>query len=207
MKRYNLLVNSLPPDYIIHLIIVNDGSSRDLTNELNKIENTLPRTRYFSYSENKGKGHALRTGFAASKSKFVMFTDYDFPYTTESMASLIQLIFSTGSDAVIGIREESYYETLPVRRRKISKILRSLNRIILRLPTNDTQCGLKAFSERGRNVILETKTNRYLIDLEILKLISRKNLKILTHTVYVRDNISASKISNLNLLNEFGSFL
>ncbi len=204
---YNALKEKLPHGVVPYLIIVNDGSPENLDEELHLLAENLENCITISYAENKGKGFALRTAFKSSASEYCIFTDYDFPYDLESMTAMIEAIISDHYDAVIGIRDEGYYTHLPAKRRRISRLLKWLNKILMGLPTDDTQCGLKAFNQKGRSIVLQTKTNRYLIDLEILKRMARSKLKIGTQVVHIKPGIKATKISNLSLSMEFLSFL
>ena len=77
-----------------------------------------------------------------------------------------------GADVAVGVREEAYYAQIPPARRWVSRLLRRLIRHVLRLPVDDTQCGLKGFNETGRHLFLRT-TKRYLFDLEMLFMAAR----------------------------------
>ena len=189
------------------LIMVNDGSKENLEKEAQIVLEAIPGSQWISYLENKGKGYALRKAAQASQGELIMYTDYDFPYTYGSMVSMIEKLMDPNVDAVVGQRDKTYYNHISTRRRRISKYLRSLNKILFRLPTDDTQCGLKAFKSSKKPLFLATKTNRYLIDVEFLKKLTKSNCKVEIQSVKLRENVVLSKISNLRLIKEIYNYV
>lgn len=79
--------------------------------------------------------------------------------------------------------------------------------MVFRLPTDDTQCGLKAFNAKAREIFLETETDRYLIDVEFLKKLSKNKAKVGVQLVKLREGVVLSKISNLSLFKEMINYL
>jgi glycosyltransferase involved in cell wall biosynthesis len=167
-------IERLLPGMRLSLILVNDGSRSGLRPEdLALLEQGIPRFRYAGRSENRGKGYTLREGMALSEAPYCIFTDIDFPYTPESLAAVCRRLQEGGADLVAGIKDEVYYQQLPRSRVLVSRLLRALIRLLLRLPISDTQCGLKGFNARGRALFLRTRIERYLADLECIYLGSR----------------------------------
>src|SRR5688500_9451908 len=79
------------PTIQCHLIIVNDGSTTiNEVQSVEKIKREISNFQWISYSDNKGKGYALRNGVKASTSDLILYTDIDWPYTEESMVELIK---------------------------------------------------------------------------------------------------------------------
>ena len=115
-----------------HCIVVNDGSVRGLKNEDTVLlQSKLTDFEWVSYSENRGKGHALREGIERTTAPVVLYTDVDFPYTLESMRKCLEPVLSGDADVSLAIRNTSYYTKLPRSRRLISKFLKGLNRNLL----------------------------------------------------------------------------
>jgi len=207
VRQYTILLQRLPQDIRCKLIMVNDGSSMDLEPGRINIQKAVPDAQWISYTENQGKGYALRKGVEVCEADMIMYTDYDFPYTYGSMVRLIQKLIDTDADAVLGVRDQSYYKYISGRRKWISQNLKKVNRLLFRLPTDDTQCGLKVFTSAAKSTFLNTKTNRYLIDVEFLKKLVKSKSKVETSNVKLRDNVVLSKISNLRLVKEFFNYL
>lgn len=207
IRQYKEFCMRLPENIKPNLIMVNDGSDTSLEEEAKVVTSTIKNSQWVSYSENHGKGYALREGVKKSAGDLIMYTDYDFPYTYGSMLAMLEKLMVNGTDAVVGNRDNSYYSHISSRRKRISQYLRSVNKILFRLPTDDTQCGLKAFKSSKKNLFLSTKTNRYLIDVEFLKKLARSNSKVDIQLVKLRDNVVLSKISNLRLLKELYNYI
>jgi glycosyltransferase involved in cell wall biosynthesis len=199
---YRFLSEQLPE---VELIVVNDGSTKNFT-DAEEMLLVASGIKHVTYTENQGKGYALRKGVETAQGKYIIFTDIDFPYTHQSFVKVLEALHA-GNDAVIGIRGEEYYTHLPKSRVYISKFLRSLIRFFLRIPTDDTQCGLKGFNQKGKEVFLKTTINRYLFDLEFVFLSAREKLQIKTVEVQLRPDVVLSKMNWKVLLQEFGNFL
>jgi glycosyltransferase involved in cell wall biosynthesis len=206
-ERYHALKKCLDSEVDVTLILVDDGNAWETDEAKHFLTAQIPELQWISYVRNRGKGYALRKGVEASRAKYILYTDVDFPYSTESMAAMLQCLFRTVSDVVIGTRDESYYRYLNYRRLWISKTLRQSNKHLFRLASSDTQCGLKAFRAEVKSLFAATRTNRYLIDLEFMKILSRSSFKVDTLPVNLRPDIALSRISKLNLGYEALSYL
>jgi hypothetical protein len=165
--------------------------------------NDIPFT-LISYDKNMGKGYALRRGVKAASAPLVMYTDIDFPFTDYSTHSLIGDLVNQQNDIVAGYRDEKYYlNKMSGFRRFLSKGFRFFIRSIIRLKITDTQCGLKGFNARGREIFLKTKTNRYLFDFEFIYLAGKnKAIKINPIPVRLKDNVVFRKMKLKILLQE-----
>ncbi len=200
-------LKALYPDIDFETIVVNDGSvNSNFTDGKNKIQ--AASVKLIEYTPNKGKGEALRTGVRASAGDLVIYTDIDFPYTIESMSGIIESLILEKKDVVIGVKDQSYYDHVPTLRRFISRVFRYCVRICLRIPTDDTQCGLKGFDQKGKNVFLKTTIDRYLFDLEFIFLASRdRNISIKTQEIKLREDVQFRKMNFGIIRNEAWNFL
>lgn len=204
------LRNYLPAATTVHLYIVNDGAEAGVSAaDIELLREALPgRFTYLAYPLNQGKGHALRTGVAQTREPYCVFTDIDFPYQEHSVGALCQLLISSGADVVVGVRDDAYYAQVPPARRRVSRLLRKLTRNVLRLPVDDTQCGLKGFNAAGRALFLRTTTQRYLFDLEMLFLAARDaRLRVLPLPVELKPDIVFSRLNPRILFTEGFNFL
>ncbi|RYZ93008.1 MAG: glycosyltransferase [Proteobacteria bacterium] len=192
------------PDSTIHVIIVNDGTSNGNWDTGSAfLETKLKDITLISNLENRGKGAALRAGVSSSNSELCVFTDIDFPYTEDSLRGMIMLLHEREDIQIcIGQRADDYYAHVPLIRTLISKTFRGFLKLIYGFPFRDTQCGLKAFKSEARELFLETKTNRYLIDLEFLLEASKRKLSILPVQVELRNGVSFSRLSTIALVRE-----
>lgn len=190
------------PFFQFHLYIVNDGSSVPISKEsIQYIQREIPNATYLTYEHNQGKGHALRYGVSHAKEEYVLYTDIDIPYTSQSIIRLLELL--PQHDVVMAIKNEKYYQYLTPQRRFISKSLQFCIRLLFRkLPTADTQCGLKAMNAKGKEQFVATTIERYLFDLEFVYLAAKNNLDIHTFEVELREGILFRKMDKKILLQE-----
>ncbi len=190
------------------LIIVNDGSWRNFDEqEVKLFFSKFPAIKIISYSQNGGKGYALREGVKQAQGDLIIYTDIDFPYTHASFRKIYNSLRDENVDVVIGVRGEEYYTHLSRSRVRISKLLRWFIKKFLRIPTEDTQCGLKGMNQKGKEVFLQTTIDRYLFDLEFIFFSARQKLTIKTIEVELKPEIQLSKMNWKILLQEFGNFL
>lgn len=189
------------------LIVVNDGSKKDLEKDVAKLESLVPELRYIYYQQNRGKGYAVRKGIEATGSDCIIYTDIDFPYTFDSLLEVYNKLKTSDYDIVAGIKDAEYYKGVPLARKWISKILKRMSGKMLKMSITDTQCGLKGFTRSAKYIWEDTTVDRYLFDLEALYTAERKGLKVLALPVRLRDGVVFSKLRLNILLSELSSFM
>lgn len=188
------------------LIVVNDGSVRNAAAvNFDRLKALSPGARVVSYAGNRGKGYALRQGVLASDADWILVTDADFPYTLDSMRSVVETLRVHGGIAA-GNRDPAYYANVPAFRRRLSQTLRWLLRNVLRQPIDDSQCGLKGFDRAGKKVFLETSIDRFLFDLEFLML-AHGRVPVRPVPAELRPGVAFSKVGWKILATEGGNFL
>jgi dolichyl-phosphate beta-glucosyltransferase len=163
---------------LFEVIIVNDGGND--RSALNKLKETC-NCQVYDLEKNYGKGAALRMGFGYAQYDYLLFTDADIPFTNECLEKIIKAVGS-GKDIAIGDRNlnNSFYnEKLPVLRRLGSSIISILSYCFIDKKIKDTQCGLKGFSkEAAKQTMLQSISDGFAIDFEILYRAKKKNLEI-----------------------------
>jgi glycosyltransferase involved in cell wall biosynthesis len=99
------LVNSVrnSPIQNIEIIVVDDGSTDGTIDVLKeKVAGLADQIIY--QPANRGKGAALRTGFAAATGDIILVQDADLEYSPSDYPALLQPIFSGSADVVFGSR-------------------------------------------------------------------------------------------------------
>lgn len=203
VKREWEWIKSTFVDFSIDLIIVNDGSTKNV-DELKQLKNDSD-IKIINRFNNFGKGYTLREGVKESNADYIIYTDIDFPYKRESFEKIIYAL--SCNPIVIGIRDNKYYLNMPKSRLLVSKILRFCIKLFLRIPTDDTQCGLKGFNKQSKEVFSKTTINRYLFDLEFIYIAARNNISIATENVVLRPDVKLSKMNIKVLINEVFNFV
>jgi glycosyltransferase involved in cell wall biosynthesis len=85
------------------LIVVDDCSTDGTRDQLAALQRELGFTLLLQ-QENRGKGAALRTGFASVRGELVVIQDADLEYSPEEFPALIELICQGRADVVYGSR-------------------------------------------------------------------------------------------------------
>jgi glycosyltransferase involved in cell wall biosynthesis len=99
-----LLERVLCSPWIAEIVVVDDGS-RDTTAELVRaIAAGEPRVRLIAHPHNRGKGAALRSGFAAATSEYVIVQDADLEYDPAEYPVLLEPLEAGVADVVYGSR-------------------------------------------------------------------------------------------------------
>ena len=188
----------------VQLIVVDDGS--DESEELNQIITDIAGIKLVRNHTNKGKGHALRLGMKESSAPMVLFTDADFPYDMDSMLKVVKTL-DEGAEVALGHRKSEYYASVPWFRKGMSELFRFVLKALLNFPITDTQCGLKGMNASGRAVFLNTRIDRFLVDMEFIKLAVRANCQIEAVVVQLRANVEFSKMGLGVILRELINFI
>ena len=160
-------------------IIIVDDCSTDGTRELleQKIDGALARVIY--QDQNRGKGAALRTGFAASTKDIVIVQDADFEYDPQDYAVMIEPIVNNNADVVYGSRfmGNRPHRVLYYWHRVGNGLLTLMSNMFTNLNLTDMETGYKAFR---REVIqsMEIEEDRFGFEPEITAKIARGDYRI-----------------------------
>jgi len=195
----------------VQWILVDDGSTKGVSSpEIDKLKSTVGNFDFIQLSKNFGKGYAVRIGMHNANAEKFVYTDIDFPYQDQEIQRIYWAL-QEGGDLVIAKRSEQYYSRVSKSRTWISKRFKAVIRMMFNIPTTDTQAGLKGLSLKGRDLLLQTKINRYLFDLELVKSCAKQQLKIVELPVSLKEGVALSDVSYrvlfTELLNLFRIFI
>ncbi|PIZ00275.1 glycosyltransferase family 2 protein [bacterium (Candidatus Howlettbacteria) CG_4_10_14_0_8_um_filter_40_9] len=179
------------------IILVDDGS-KDNTLEVQEKEIVFLR-----HYINRGKGAATKTGFEAVKllgAKILVTMDGDGQHDAGDIEKLVRPIVEEECDVVLGTRKFTVGE---VPRIKIlyNFVGNFFTWFFYGLWVTDSQSGFRAYSKKAIDVI-DTKTDRYEYDSEVIREIKKYNLKFKEIPIKVRyTTYSKSKASKQGFLN------
>jgi glycosyltransferase involved in cell wall biosynthesis len=209
VRYYKEFVGQLPKKTSVSVYLVNDGSSRGIEAEhLEYIRKEISRFTFVDLAKNLGKGGALREAVAKTTGDMVIYTDADYPYVIQNALDMFGRLDREEADVVVGVRDEQYYDQLPLPRKIFSLSLKVMNYLFFpRLKVKDTQSGLKGFNQKGKELFLKTKIPAFLFDMEFLVLASyAKDIQIAWIYVQVREGVQFSSMRLKTILTELANF-
>lgn len=180
-KVVTSVIDELNENGYSNIIIVDDGSS-DSTYQSSLGKNVT----VLRHILNRGKGAAVKTGIEAAKlmgAEIVVTFDADGQHDPKDIAGMIALLHK-GNDVVLGKRDFSS-KKIPYFKRLGNRLGNMFTWIVYGLWVQDSQSGLRAYSKKALDAI-QTSTDRYEYDSEVIREIARNNLKWVEYPMQVR---------------------
>ena len=200
-KSIKQLLENLPNDKSIEIIVVDDNSTDNSLKEIQKV-NGFRKIRVLTHKKNIGYGGSVITGTKYAKGKVIVTMDSDGQHCPKDIFKLIKPIFKDEADYTVGSRYlgRNYYE-LPIRTRLGEAIIEKLLRICFGQNIMNSQNGFRAFNRKMIPILKEAKYTRFVFATEvlILALIYGKRLKECPIKVYERE-YGSSKVNIFTLI-------
>ena len=166
----------------IEVILVDDGSSDETKNLINKLIRNKRNFKLISYSKNKGKGYAIKKGIKKASGKLVLFSDIDFS-TPFSELSLFMPFVNKKADIIIGTRKVKGAEIIQHQSRLrewLGRRFTDLTNLWLGMDISDYTCGFKLFKTKTAKELFNLqKIRRWAFDAEILYIANKKGKNII----------------------------
>ena len=169
------------PEYTF--LFVDDGSSDNTADIIRDRlrESPRPAVDLFRMRGNAGKGDAVHAAFCLAKADVLLFTDGDLAYSLDLLPSLVAAL--QHADVAIGSRglvsPTGRRENIAPLRRIMGWTFNRLARLVLGLPHQDTQAGLKGFRAHAAEAIFRRRRLRgFAFDVELLFLARRLGLRV-----------------------------
>lgn len=166
--------------YSYELYIVDNASTDNTWEEIRQLSKRHPAVSGLHLTE-KGKGRAIRAGWAQAKSDILVFMDADLSSDLASLTPLIGAVASGSAAISIGNRLGARSKIVTDKRfRKIaSRVYNAMVRAFLDTKIDDHQCGFKAIAREAFETLASDLTeNGFFIDTELLALARKRGLSI-----------------------------
>jgi glycosyltransferase involved in cell wall biosynthesis len=130
--------------------------------------------------DRKGRGHALRAAWSASRAQVVSYMDVDLSTDLRALLPLVAPLVSGHSDLAVGTRLARGARVVRGPKRElISRGYNALLQTVLGARFTDAQCGFKAARrETLLNLLPEIRDDGWFFDTELLVLAQRRGLRI-----------------------------
>ena len=161
------------------LVIVDDCSTDGTWSVLQALAREQTRIKLFKHEFNRGKGAALRTGFAQATAPIVLIQDADLEYDPEEYYLLLKPILLGRADVVFGSRflGSGSHRVLYYWHALGNRVLTTLSNMFTNLNITDMETCYKVF----RREILQKisiQENRFGFEPEITAKVSKLNVRI-----------------------------
>ena len=181
------------------LVAVDDGSSDGTWEELQRLVAANPeRVKALRHERNRGKGAALKTGFAAATGDIVLVQDADLEYDPGDYPRLLEPVLRGAADAVFGSRfiGGSSHRVLYFWHSLGNRFLTLLSNMVTDLNLTDMECGYKVF-RRDLLQKITIEEPRFGFEPEIVAKVARSGARIYEVSVayYGRTYAEGKKIN------------
>lgn len=176
------------------IIIVNDGSGSNFKHVFSKCSKYA---NIISYDINKGKGYALKRGLEYIKENYkepyiIITMDSDGQHTIKDASKLIKECEKKDNTLYLGKRIRS--SKTPIKSLIGNCITRFIYKLTTGLDIYDTQTGLRAFSNKLVDYLLDIEGNRFEYEMNVLLKCAKDKVKMkeIEITTIYEDNNSGT---------------
>jgi glycosyltransferase involved in cell wall biosynthesis len=168
------------------IVVVDDGSRDKTLSRAIKYANRNGHVKVISFTQNEGKGYAVRTGFMQTKGDVVVFTDSDMDIDLSTVSKYVDAL--EHGDIVVATKwHPDSRVDMPLVRRILSHGFNVLVRILTGANLKDTQVGLKVMKKSAfANIFPRLCVKRYAFDVELLAVASLYRLRIVQMPTQLR---------------------
>jgi len=171
-------IESIRLNFEKELIFIDDGSTDRSQEILKKFEH---KYKVLSQSRNKGKGSAIRRGFAEATGDVILIQDADLEYSPQEYKSLVQPIIDDLADVVYGSRFVTVFprRVLYFWHYVANTGLTLLSNILTGLNLSDMETGYKVFTRQALREILPCLVaQRFGIEPELTAQIAKHKFRV-----------------------------
>ena len=199
----NLILNG-----VYQVVVVNDGSSEKYNGVYDKIKD-INGVTLLSYQDNRGKGYALKFAFEhinkeIIKDYVIVTADCDGQHAINDVLNLANASIKNPTSLILGVRDFKD-KGVPRRSRFGNLNTRRLFRLLYGLKITDTQTGLRAFSHKLTDKMIEINGNRFEYEMNVLISLFKQNvnfIEIPVKTIYEKKPEDVDKRSHFKTFSD-----
>ena len=163
---------------VTEVVVVDDASTDGTDSVVKELAVREPRLRLERHPRNRGKGAALRTGFALAQGEIVLVQDADLEYDPEDYPAALRPILNQRADVVFGTRFlGGEHRVLYFWHRVGNAVITLFSNAFTNLNLSDIETGMKVF----RRSILERVTieeDRFGVEPELVAKIAALQVRV-----------------------------
>jgi glycosyltransferase involved in cell wall biosynthesis len=167
------------PEGVTREVVLIDDCSTDGTREwLKELKDTRPDLTVLLHENNRGKGAALRTGFAAASGDAVIVQDADLEYDPREYAALLSPMLDGRADVVFGTRFLGHTHRVLYYWHSVGNwLLTTLSNMLSNVNLTDMECCYKLFkADVLRRITL--REDRFGFEPEVTAKVARLGVRI-----------------------------
>jgi glycosyltransferase involved in cell wall biosynthesis len=168
------------------IVVVDDGSKDRTLSRAITYASRNGHVKVVSYTQNEGKGYAVRAGFMQTKGDVVVFADSDMDIDLSIVPSYVDAL--RHGDIVVATKwHPDSVVDMSLSRRILSRGFNVLVRVLTGAKIKDTQVGLKVMKKSAFvNIFPRLAVKRYAFDVELLAVANLYGLKVVEMPVSIK---------------------
>ena len=202
MREAVVLIPSYEPDELLintvnellaedfPILLINDGSGKEFDPIFEHVKN---KVKYLSYTENKGKGYAMKYGYKHIKeffpdAKYVITADGDGQHSTKDIIAVAEEL-QKNNELVFGVRDLN--RDVPKKSKAGNTFSKATRSLLTKTYIQDDQCGLRGFPIRYLPDLIKLRGNRYEYEMNQITYFQMKQYPMITipiQTIYLDGN-------------------